>query len=270
VQAANKDGIWSNSLIVPLNVNSPWWKTYIFYIFIAILFIGLIYGIFQYRVRHITKEQMLITQLNSLKTQALLAQMNPHFIFNAFSAIQYFIHTDEINKADDYLADFSYLIRKTLQNSKKKNITLHEEINLLRLYTQLEVLRFENKFKIIFEVDKKLETMAIKVPSMLLQPLVENAINHGLMHLQDKKGILKIGFYSLGEKLRCIIEDNGVGMNRGKELKIKKQNESLGLNLTYERIKSYEQNGEFSIQISSEDLADQNGNSGTRFIIDIA
>lgn len=270
VQAQNKDLLWSKSLEIPIVINKQWWLTYYFLLFMVSV-IGLAgYKVFKNRIKQLKKEQQLVNNMFELEKKALLAQMNPHFIFNAFSAIQYYINTNETRKADDYLTDLSTLIRRILDNSRKKEIYLSEEIDLLSLYTQLEEKRFDQKFVVIFEIDEEIETESIKIPGMLLQPIVENAINHGLMHLKDKEGRLKISFNLLDDQtLRCIIEDNGIGMKHSQNIYTDKKHQSFGTTLLKERIASYTNSGEYHIKIQYFDLQQETGEAGTRVIVDI-
>jgi len=270
VQAKNKDGFWSDSYILPFIINRPWWLSWPFLIFVAFIFGLLIYVYFTRRVQSIRSEQQLKNKMMYYEKQALLAQMNPHFIFNAFSAIQYYINTNETHKADDYLTDLSTLIRRILDNSRKKDIFLSEEIDLLKLYSSLEEKRFDQKFKVIFEIDEEIETESLKIPGMLLQPIVENAINHGLMHLKVKDGRLKISFQLRNDQtLRCIIEDNGIGIKTAQNLPTEKTHQSMGITLLNERIASYANSGEYHIKTEYIDLQEETGESGTKVLVDI-
>jgi sensor histidine kinase YesM len=270
IQAANKDGFWSKSLVLPFTILRPWWLSWYFIIF-SISVIGLwIFLFYRSRIKMIKSEQKLKNQMLTYEKQALLAQMNPHFIFNAFSAIQYYINTKATKKADDYLTDFSYLIRKILDNSGKKDILLSEEIKLLTLYTQLEARRFDNKFIVNIFVDDEIDTDVTRIPCMLIQPLVENAINHGLMHLTDRKGQLQINFMDYNGSLRIVIEDNGVGMEKSKGTSLHKMFDSYGLKLLDDRITSYRNSGEYYITLTNEDLYEGSIPAGTKFTMDIA
>lgn len=270
VQAENKDGFWSKSFLFPFTILRPWWLSWYFIIF-SISVIGLwIFLYFRSRIKMIRSEQKLKNQMLTYEKQALLAQMNPHFIFNAFSAIQYYINTKATKKADDYLTDFSYLIRKILDNSGKKDILLSEEIKLLTLYTQLESRRFDNKFIVNIFVDDDIDTDVTRIPCMLIQPLVENAINHGLMHLTERKGQLQINFVDYIGSLRIVIEDNGVGMEKSKGTSLHKMFDSYGLKLLDDRISSYRNSGEYYITLTHEDLYEGSIPAGTKFTMDIA
>jgi LytS/YehU family sensor histidine kinase len=151
-------------------------------------------------------------QATELEMQALRAQMNPHFIFNCLSSINRFILINKTEEASDYLTKFSRLIRMALINSEKPLITLESELEALRLYLDLERLRFKNAFNYSITFINTIDINAVYIPPMLIQPFAENAIWHGLMH---KKGIgcLEIQLRATGKKLTCAVIDNGIGRN---------------------------------------------------------
>jgi LytS/YehU family sensor histidine kinase len=160
---------------------------------------------------------------------AMKSQMNPHFIFNALNTIQSYIYTNNRQKASSYLGKFSNLIRIILASSSKKNITLTEEIETLQLYIDLEEMRFEDNFSAQIVVDEWLNTDEIYLPPMLVQPYIENAIKHGLLHKEEQR-ILKVSFKNLisQQSLGITIEDNGIGRERSGILNHKK-NSGLGI-----------------------------------------
>ena len=171
---------------------------------------------------------------------ALRAQMNPHFVFNCLNSIQECIVTNKYKEATTYLNKFSKLFRMVLNNSGKNLVTLEEEKNVLELYLELEYMRFENKFSYTIFMDEELESEEILIPSMLLQPYVENALWHGLMH-KDGDRSLAIRFEKIDDDIfRCSIDDNGIGRQRSFELKEKqsktKRHESKGLSISSDRL----------------------------------
>jgi LytS/YehU family sensor histidine kinase len=155
---------------------------------------------------------------------AIKSQMNPHFIFNALNTIQSFIYSNNKSKANSYLGKFSNLIRIVLDSSNKKAISLTEEVETLQLYVDLEVMRFENTLQAIIHVDPLLDTDSIFIPPMLVQPFVENAIKHGLLHkINNRK--LKISFKPSANQqaLEIEIDDNGIGRERSAFLNAQKK-----------------------------------------------
>ena len=206
-----------------------------------------------------------------LEMQALRAQMNPHFIFNCLSSINRFILKSETEAASDYLTKFSRLIRIVLTNSKNKKITLEDELEMLRLYLDMERLRFKNSFSYNISFTNSIETDNIYVPPLLLQPFAENAIWHGLMN-KESDGILTINLSTEGQFLVCIIMDNGIGRKAAAELKSwsTEKQKSMGLKITHERLallNEFEQDKTF---FEFEDLYDEQGKAaGTRVFLRI-
>ena len=212
------------------------------------------------------KHAELLRRTSELEMQALRAQMNPHFIFNCLSSINRFILKNETEAASDYLTRFSRLIRMVLVHSQEPLITVEDELEILRLYLDMEQLRFKDAFdyKIIFT--NRVDTGSVFIPSLLLQPFCENAIWHGLMH-KEKKGNLQVALSMEDHVLHCTITDDGIGRKMAAEMNSKstEKNKSLGLKITRERLALL--NGEKGITTSYEisDIQDEEGNvAGTR------
>ena len=170
--------------------------------------------------------------------KALRAQMNPHFIFNSLNSIQKYILKNEHYEASQYLTKFSRLIRLILDHSNQNAISISSELDLLKLYVEMESLRFDNKFDYQIETDPDISTETSEIPSMLIQPYVENAIWHGLLHKEDR-GKLTIQFTKKdNHNIIVTIEDNGVGRERSAELKSKQvlKKKSYGIQITENRI----------------------------------
>ncbi len=194
-------------------------------------------------------------QLAEMELVALRAQMNPHFIFNALGAIQYFINTNDVERADEYLSKFAKLMRSILESSKSKFIGLEEEIHMLKLYSSLEHIRFEEKFEYSFEVDERIEGSGFQIPSMIIQPIVENAINHGLYHLDKRKGKLEVSFKMLDdETVICKIKDNGIGRLASANFRKKKAHRSRGMQIIKERIAALKKSDLYELEINYDDL----------------
>jgi sensor histidine kinase YesM len=172
-----------------------------------------------------------ITQAN------LRQQMNPHFIFNTLNSIQYYMYQHDKLATNNYLTKFSNLMRKVLENSQHTSVPLRDEIDALNLYLELEKIRFKNKFDYEINVDDEIDTILYKVPTMLIQPYVENSICHGLMP-KEKNGMVKIDIKLEKDYISCIIEDNGVGREAAKEKKLKSEtiHNSLGTRITNSRL----------------------------------
>jgi putative methionine-R-sulfoxide reductase with GAF domain/anti-sigma regulatory factor (Ser/Thr protein kinase) len=205
------------------------------------------------------------------RLQSLRLQMNPHFLFNALNSIQQMILANEEMVATRYLSRFSKLLRTILVHSDKEMVTLKEELEILNLYIELESVRFKESFKYKIECDEDIDKEEVKVPTLLMQPFVENAIWHGLMHKEGDRQ-LKIRFTESDDRLYCMIEDNGIGRDKAKEVKIAngkaKDHVSKGIQVSMERLKSmkdaYGETGELRIT----DLVDDKGEPcGTRIEI---
>ncbi len=169
--------------------------------------------------------------------QSLRREMNPHFIFNSLNSVNQFIAENKELEANKYLTSYSNLMRNMMENSNKDFISLDKEVEQLKKYLDLEHLRFQDKFDFEIVVDESLDTERVFVPNMIMQPHLENAIWHGLRYL-DKKGFLSLRFEYKNGKINVIIEDNGIGLTKSRELKTTNQKiyESRGLNNTKERI----------------------------------
>jgi hypothetical protein len=210
------------------SIEPKWYQTTIFKL---LLFLGIVFSIFvsalvAYRRRIIItrrKQEQL-----SLEAKAVRSQLNPHFVFNALGSIQNLINKNDINDANEYLTKFSSLLRETLNSNRKEFIPLVTEILILDTYLKLEQLRSDFDYHIY--IDDAINKDAIEVPTLLLQPLVENAIKHGISEMEGK-GVIKIQFQQKKETLLVIITDNGKGFDPTNSFS------GIGLSLTHDRIR---------------------------------
>jgi LytS/YehU family sensor histidine kinase len=210
-------------------------------------------------------------KLSELEMHALRAQMNPHFISNSLSAINLFILENNRLQASEYLAKFARLIRLILQNSQDAFIPLERELEALQLYLELESLRFENKFTYKINTNDLLDISVITVPPLIIQPYVENAIWHGLMHKKER-GHLDIELYTKDEFLFCKITDDGIGRKKAAEMKSKSalSYKSMGMTITADRIAILQQQDQLGTYIVINDLVLADGRAGgTEVIIKI-
>ncbi|MBI1783234.1 MAG: histidine kinase [Sphingobacteriales bacterium] len=208
-------------------------------------------------------------QAAELEMQALRAQMNPHFIFNCLSSINRFILINKIDEASDYLTKFSRLIRMALHNSEKSLITLENELEALRLYLDLERLRFKNAFNYSITFINTIDINSVYIPPMLIQPFAENAIWHGLMHKKGT-GNLEIQLCAEDKTLTCIIIDNGIGRNMAAALNSRsaEKNKSMGVEITTGRLALLNKSKNEAALFNIEDLMDEEGNGcGTKVIL---
>ena len=205
-----------------------------------------------------------------LEQMALRAQMNPHFIFNSLTSIQNFVYDKDGQTAQKFISSFSRLIRQTLDNSGRQLIPLNDEIKYLDNYLQLEQMRLRNKFQYTIHVQESIDKEMTHVPSMVLQPFVENSIKHGVQQKQNNDGLIKITVSKNGT-LSCVVEDNGIGRQSSMFLKDESDDgyESKGMDITKSRIETINKIYETSISLNIEDLSDDKGQpAGTRVKID--
>ena len=276
VKAAPARGGWSHhELTLAIHVKQAFYKRPWFHIAwpVAVLILSSLAS--RWYIARIKRQEEQQTQINKkfaeLELQALQAQMNPHFVFNALGAIQYFIQKNKVETADNFLAKFAKLMRLFLESSKNKYITLTEEIKLLSLYVELEQMRDEQKFEAVISVDEKIDIHYRELPSILIQPFVENAINHGLFHKKGK-GHLVVTF---GENERgsliCTIQDDGVGRVKAAQMKRQssRTHKSRGMQIVLERLEVLQHVDEVSIIVDVSDLYPDQDDTGTIVRIEI-
>jgi ligand-binding sensor domain-containing protein len=209
-------------------IKPPFWKTTIFYILICILTGSIVYTIYRKRLKRIQQKAQLDQLLSQTEMKALMAQMNPHFIFNCLNSIREMILNNENRQASRYLGKFAQLIRITLNQSTKAFVSLKDTTEYLRRYLEMEQIR-SDMFSYCIEVDEVLISEDISLPPMLLQPFIENSIWHAAK--KDKSTIeIQIQFLQRGQHLVCIIEDDGIGINNCNSGNVVSQQEFSGEN----------------------------------------
>ncbi|HWY38984.1 MAG TPA: two-component regulator propeller domain-containing protein, partial [Bacteroidia bacterium] len=271
VRCCNNQGVWTHEpLIFSFTVTPPIWQRW-WFILSELIFIGLLIAfVFRVRLNQLRKEQERETRMqieiskNELK--ALRAQMNPHFLFNSLNSIQQFILNHKDEEAVFYLNRFARLMRMILNNSEKQSVTLKEEIDALKIYIELEKMRFSNKFDYEINVAASMDADYEQIPTMLLQPYVENAILHGLTP-GEKQGLLKISFSVENNFITAVIEDNGVGRRRSVEINrtSHRSHASMGMKITQDRLKLLGNIQQTTYTARIIDLVDKEGNAtGTR------
>ncbi len=221
VKAINEDGLESEgTALLEIVVLPPFWQTWWFNTLVVLSIVLFISLIFVSRIRSIQRKNKIKQDLRSSQLSSLKAQMNPHFIFNALNSIQEFILQNDKLQANRFLGKFADLMRLTLDSSNETEISLTDELKILGLYLELESLRFEEDFTYQIIVDEDADTQNCKIPAMLIQPYLENAIKHGLLHKKTDRR-LSISFKISNEKdiLFCKIEDNGIGRKKSEEIK---------------------------------------------------
>jgi sensor histidine kinase YesM len=190
-----------------------------------------------------------LKEMEELKMTALQSQMNPHFLFNSLNSINNFVLKNDIEKASDYITKFSKLIRVILNSSSSPTSTLSEELDILALYVKLEQMRVNGSFKYLVTVDEKLQLDTIKVPTLFLQPFIENAIWHGIMKSEGADKEIQLIIKEDNGNVVCIIRDNGIGINKAKEIdKMSQKRRFFGTEATGNRIRILHQNKGVSIE----------------------
>ncbi|EDM44459.1 possible sensor protein [unidentified eubacterium SCB49] len=218
------------------------------------------------------KRLALEKQYRDSELKALKAQMNPHFIFNALNSIQEYIILNKKNLAGDYLGKFADLMRKYLKHSDAGTLTIQDEIESLEMYLDLESLRFEDTLEYSFNVSETINRDQLRIPTMLIQPYIENALKHGLLHRKTGRK-LWVTFTKVNDKtITCCIEDNGVGRERAAAIKAQRHNthESFATKATENRLDLLNYEKKRKIGVKTIDLFDEEGNAkGTRVILNI-
>jgi hypothetical protein len=240
VLSSNNDGVWNTvPATYSFSVRTPFWITWWFITACTVFLLLTLYLLYRWRIAQVQHTADLQRRILESEQKALRTQMNPHFIFNSLNSIQHFITDKDVKSANRYLSKFSKLMRMILDNSRKPVISLAEELESLRLYLDIESLRFENKFEYHIGLEGVVDPYTIDIPPMLLQPYIENAIWHGLSYKKDL-GYIDISFEIEGNFLICSIEDNGIGRKRSQELKIEHpaHRNSAGMSITSERLQS--------------------------------
>ncbi|MEM7035874.1 MAG: tetratricopeptide repeat protein [Bacteroidota bacterium] len=230
---------------------------------LAALLLLVTFLVFYLRRARATRQRLEIeSQLRTFERQALRLQMNPHFIFNALTALGSYIYQQDTATATRFLGQFSRLMRLTLEHAARPLVSLEIELKMLRLYTTLEQARFEEKFEVEMDVEEGLD-LEWQLPPMLLQPFVENAILHGLAP-RGAGGKLEIRLRRDGEALACTISDNGIGRAAAKGRR-REGHQPMGLSITRRRLELLAQQGGTEVRFDIEDLHDGAGKpAGTR------
>ncbi len=199
------------------------------------------------------------TKMMELHDSALRAQMNPHFIFNCLNSIKSLVQNNENGIAIEYLTIFTKLIRSLLQNADQNYVSLDTEIETCKLYIQMEALRFKNRFTFNIHIQPDLDLKSVEVPVLIIQPIVENAIWHGLMPRQAK-GELLLNVERKGDYIVCRVDDNGIGRAASQLINSNRANhQSKGVSLTSKRIDLFSSLKELDAHFEIIDKTDEGG-----------
>ncbi|MCU7613884.1 histidine kinase [Chryseobacterium sp. GMJ5] len=250
---------------IPFEIKPKYWQTWWFTVLLIILSIVVILAFltyyFQKKRNKKLKNLFYDKKIAELELQAIKAQINPHFIYNCLNSIQYLLYKKDYPETENYLDVFSQMIRKTLHYSEKTFMPVNEEVEYLSLYLNMEKLRLKDQFDYEIVISKAVNPEWL-IPSLLIQPFVENAIKHGIANLKDRKGNIKISFDVEDTSLCICIEDNGIGIQNEND-RIQKDH-SFGVKLSRKRIETFRQLFETDIILEIHNLSERQQRSGTQ------
>jgi hypothetical protein len=263
---AEYQGGFSKMLRYAFQISPPFYQRWWFVGILLVVFLGLVYAIYKRQLAIQNKKVRQLNELNASKLTAIQSQMNPHFIFNSLNSIQDLILKGDVEHSYSYITTFSNLVRRTLNYSEKDFIDFEQEIKLLELYLSLEKLRFKKDFTYTIQYDGVEDVM---LPPLLVQPFIENALVHGLLHKEGEKH-LKITF-TLKDELTCTIEDNGIGRAAARVIRQRQraEHESFSGEAIKRRFEILSQvfEGEFGYEY--EDLYENTTANGTKVTLNI-
>lgn len=272
VISCNNEGIWNaKPTSFVFKILTPFYRTWWFILLVITIVLIAVYIAFKIRVNTIKQKQQKAferkVEISKIELKALRSQMNPHFVFNSLNSIQHYIFNSKSDEAVKYLNKFAKLMRVILNNSDKPTVAIEDDLEALKLYLELEQMRFEDKFEYKIEVDENVDLDYDIMPPMLLQPYVENAILHGLTP-KNEKGLLTIGIRNEDHFIVCTITDNGIGRKKAAEIKRTmpgNKHKSLGMKITEERLRILNEISMSKHSVKITDLENPDGTSaGTK------
>ncbi len=271
LRAINKYGVVSKTKEITFEINQLIWEKLWFRLVAVLMFGGLIWMIWHYRIKSIREKNEEKTRISNriaeLEQTALRAQMNPHFIFNCLNSIQQYVAERDIKGANRFITDFSKVIRMTLDMSSKSQVSLREELEYLSAYLEVEKARMEERFGFSIGVAEDVNADDIYLPPLLLQPYAENSIRHGIKYLTEKGFISVFIKKAKEDAILIVIEDNGIGRKNAEQFRSRYHVEyqSKGMVITSDRIELNNQIRNQQIRVDIEDLSDNKGSAtGTR------
>lgn len=256
---------FSSPVSVSFSISAPFYKHWWFYLMLTLSISSVLYFVFKWQLTVVRRKARVENQLNSSRLTAIQSQMNPHFIFNSLTSIQDFVLQSDIENAYSYIAKFAKLVRNILKHSDKEFIDIEDEVFVLRLYLSLEKLRFKSNLDYTITCSAQ----DVLIPPMLIQPFIENALIHGLLH---KKGTGRLTVYieAHDQTLMVIIEDNGIGREKARQIQHRQNHESFATKGIKKRFQILKAKYKEDIGFTYDDLFDQKGNAiGTRVTLNI-
>jgi two-component sensor histidine kinase len=265
----------ANTIRFVFSIDKPWWLQWWFMILELLFAIGIALFLFLLRLAYIKKRDRLLIEKLTLQDdlrksllRTIIAQMNPHFIFNALNTIQSFVYRNDKHSVSNYMGKFSELIRKILDTSNIDAITLGEEIEILSLYLELEKARFEDNFNVQLTIQPDLDPSAVSIPPMFIQPYIENAIKHGLFHKKGERNLFISISFDKEDKdyVRIVVEDDGIGRQLSSEINrnLNRKYKSFAISALENRIMLINQALQKKIEVS---ITDKPNAAGTIVII---
>ena len=244
VKCCNNEGMWTiEPATFSFTVKPPFYKTWWFILTCIISITGIVISVFKIRLYQIKQKQKAEfdqqVEISKSELKALRAQMNPHFVFNSLNSIQHYILNSKGDEAVMYLSKFAKLIRIILNNSEKPTVTINEDIEAVKLYLELEKMRFDNKFTYNITISTDIDGDYDEIPPMLIQPYLENAILHGI-NPKEGKGTIDINLTLIEQFIKITITDDGIGREASRALQhisAKSKHASLGMKITKDRLR---------------------------------
>lgn len=266
IKCTNRDGLGSQGeTTFHIAIGPPYWHTWWFRGLLLLVFTTSMYVLYQWqKKRRQEKERVRFNyekKIAAMEMNTLRAQMNPHFIFNSLNSINTFILKNDGENAMDYLQKFSSLVRLILNNSRSEWILLEDEIRALTLYIELESIRFENLFTFNIDVDGDINTASVRVPPLIIQPYVENAIRHGIINRKKPGGKIDIRIWKEADELYMEVTDNGIGRQAAEAMKSKinkLHQPSYGMKISAERLSVINDVYKVNACVSITDVLDEN------------
>lgn len=271
VKAVNEDGVESlNTERLEFLIHAPIWQRWWFYVLMFLVGSSGVAILFMIRIRFITRRAELRNKVTASQLTALKSQMNPHFLFNILNSLQDLILKHDIKSSNYYLNKFSLMMRKVLDVSGQDEIPLTTEIEMLDTYLELEKLRFGDDFNYSIKLDEKIDADNLRLPPMIIQPFIENALKHGLLHKKGLKSLI-IDFKLENMVLLCVITDNGVGRKKSEEIKARhgRSHQSFATKATEKRIELLNSYGTSNFSFEIIDNSTDGKSSGTTVVISI-
>lgn len=289
IQCKGIRGRWSDEKVIEFEVLPTFWQRKDVKVMVAFLVLALMLFVIRFRIRHVKRqseiqqkilllenEKLEITknkalhekEIVELEQQALRLHMNPHFIFNAINAIQGFYAGNEVDKAKQFISYFSRLLRLILETSKEKFVPVSTEVEIIKNYLELFLLRFEDKYDYQITIDEKIDKEFLLIPPMVVQPFVENAVLHGISPMKEK-GKIFIDFRLESDFILVSIVDNGIGRKKSEEMKMFSKSKSTGIKVTQTRLKLMDEEHKISETVEIIDINDAGGATGTQVILRI-